>query len=55
MFSGVLLLSNNVSGLRGSALVAELKAKAKAALLTPTETVEEVRKKCIKYVIVLYV
>lgn len=42
VLAGVILMSNEVSCLRGSALVAELKAKAKAALNAPTETVIEV-------------
>lgn len=36
------VLLGQSESLRGSALVAELKAKAKAALLNPTEIVEEV-------------
>ncbi|XP_054279857.1 uncharacterized protein DDB_G0283697-like [Macrosteles quadrilineatus] len=42
LLAGVAVLLGQSESLRGSALVAELKAKAKAALLNPTEIVEEV-------------
>uniref|UniRef100_A0A1B6FIX4 Chitin-binding type-2 domain-containing protein n=1 Tax=Cuerna arida TaxID=1464854 RepID=A0A1B6FIX4_9HEMI len=42
VLAGFTVFTREVAALRGSALVAELKAKAKAALLNPTESVEEV-------------